>query len=705
EPGTNNLLLLHQLWPWGGAGRLLRIKDDKDVSDYQVLLAPDGIMYGIAFDPQFEQNGYMYIGWNGPLSQQTKYTRVTRYTISRDEKRTLDPKSEHLIIEWESDGHNGGDLAFGKDGMLYISSGDGTSDSDKNLTGQDLTKLLSKILRIDVRNSTKEKPYTVPADNPFVNRAGTRPETWAYGMRNPWRLTTDPKTGHVWVGQNGQDLWEQVYLIQKGHNYGWSVSEGAHPFYPDRKRGPEPITKPTAEHPHSEARSLTGGQVYYGNEFPELRGMYIYGDWSTGKIWAIRHDGEKLLEHRELADTTMRICGFGFDSKGELLIADWGAGYFRLERNPPPPPTAKGFPQKLSETGVFASVKGHIPHAAAVPYSVNAQLWSDGAHKERFFLMPGADSKIDYTGDRGFEFPEGAVLVKSFGLEREHGNPKSLQWIETRLLTKTLGKWVGYSYEWNAEQTDAVLVAKEGVDREFSIRDASAAGGVRRLPWHYPSRTECMVCHSRAFNFVLGVSEGQINKLHDYGGVVDNQLRTLEHLGMLRVKWRDFERSTIWKEARAAGKTEKEAGEWADRLCSSRMQREPVYSSLLPKNPERCEQLVDPYDEKQDLNKRARSYLHANCSQCHVEAGGGNAMMELEYKQPLDKMRIFDVKPMHSTFDKPEARLIAPGDPNRSIIFHRMSMRGSGQMPPLATTVVDERAVKLMKEWISQLKP
>jgi len=701
EPGTENLLLLHQLAPWGGAGRILRIKDDKNVSDFQVLAAPDRIFYGLAFDPDYATNGYLYAGSNGPMTTAPKTTRVSRFTVDRKAPFAIDPKSEFIVIEWESDGHNGGDLAFGIDGMLYISSGDGTSDSDKNLAGQDLTKLTSKVLRLDISRGEPGKPYVVPPDNPFVGKANARPETWAYGLRNPWRLTVDRQTGHVWVGNNGQDLWEQVYFIKKGENYGWSVMEGGNPFYPDRQRGPDPIVKPAIDHPHSEARSLTGGQVYYGSAFPELRGRYIYGDWSTGKVWAMKHDGQRVTEHREIASTTLRITGFGFDSKGELLIADHGGGYYHLERTPDTKP--RPFPTRLSETGVFSSVKNHAMHAAGIAYSVNAQLWSDGAYKERFFLLPGADSKVNYTTDRGWEFPEGSVLVKSFGIEREQGNSQSRQWVETRLLTKQLGQWLGYSYEWNAEQTDATLVGKEGVDRDFSVRDSATSGGAKKQTWHYPSRTECMVCHSRAFNFVLGLSELQLNKTHDYGGVVDNQLRTLEHLGIFKVKWKDQERGAIWREARAKGKSEKEAGEFADKLCATRLQREPVDSSILYKTPELCEKLTDPYDEKADLNQRARSYLHANCAQCHVEAGGGNAMMELEFKKSPDQMRIFDVKPLHHTFDKAEARLIAPGDPARSMIFHRMSMRGAGQMPPLATSMVDQKAVKLMREWITQL--
>src|SRR5262249_38411002 len=150
EPGTDNLILIHQLVAWTGAGKILRIKDDPNVEKAEVLLNVDGIAYGVAFHPDFLKNGYMYVGWNCPLSGRKKFTPITRYTIARKPPFVLDPKSGYLIIEWESDGHNGGDMAFGNDGMLYVTSGDGTSDSDTNLAGQDLTKLLSKVLRIDV---------------------------------------------------------------------------------------------------------------------------------------------------------------------------------------------------------------------------------------------------------------------------------------------------------------------------------------------------------------------------------------------------------------------------------------------------------------------------------------------------------------------------------------------------------------------------
>jgi hypothetical protein len=214
---------------------------------------------------------------------------------------------------------------------------------------------------------------------------------------------------------------------------------------------------------------------------------------------------------------------------------------------------------------------------------------------------------------------------------------------------------------------------------------------------------ECMVCHSRAANFVLGLTELQMNKEHDYNGVRDNQLRVLEHLGCLRVNWHNETVELLREEAKAKGMTDKEVEAYIRQQTGTRMQREAEPSVLLTRPPEKYRRLADPYDAKADLNARARSYLHSNCAQCHVEAGGGNAAMELEFTTKAGKTNIFDVKPLHHTFDLPDARLIAPGSPERSVLLRRLSNRDAGHMPPLATSMVDREAVKMLQEWIKQL--
>jgi uncharacterized repeat protein (TIGR03806 family) len=707
QPGSDRLWFITQDAPYGRTN-IHRMRDDPNTKEVETLFKLDGTAYDIAFHPKFADNGFVYIGWNGLESgkEQDKKTKVTRYRVDGKPPYHVDPASEKLIIEWHSNGHNGGAIAFGHDGMMYVTSGDGTSDSDTNISGQDMTKLLSKVLRLDVDHPDEGRTYSIPKDNPFYGKENMRWETWAYGLRNPWRITVDDKTGHIWVGQNGQDLWEQAYLVRKGANYGWSVYEGSHPFYLNRKLGPTLPVKPTVEHHHSEFRSLTGGIVYRGAKHPELQGAYIYGDYSTGKIWGIRHDGAKALWHKELADTRLQITGFGIDTHGEILICDHRGqdkgAFYALEPTPKdlPPST---FPRTLSQSGLFRSAKGHRMQPAMIPYSVNAPLWSDGAYKERWIGLPGADTHMEFKAARGWDCPDGTVLVKAFALEMEEGNPASRRWIETRFLTNQQGEWFGYSYSWDDGQTEGVLVEAAGRDRQFTIKvppSREHPRGVRKQTWHYPSRAECLVCHSQAANWVLGLSSVQLNKEHDYGTARINQLRVLERLGLLRVPAEEA-KAALRDALEAQGLGEKEANAALENMASG---AEPGASPLVIFPVEKYRRLADPSDPKADVVARTRSYLHANCAQCHVEAGGGNAQMELEFTTALGKARILDVKPVHDSYGLREARLVAPGHPERSVLLHRMSHRGAGHMPPLATAVVDSEAVAVLRTWIAQLK-
>lgn len=706
-PGTDQLLVISEEKAYSSTV-ISRLKDDpavKTADAVKLLETPGkGTATDFTFHPKFADNHFMYVGWNGAFNGKIKKKacRITRYTINPGPPLTIDEKSANTIIEWESDGHNGVAVCFGTDGMMYVTSGDGTSDSDTDEMGQRTDTLLSKLLRLDVDRPDAGKAYSVPKDNPYVGDRRFAPETWAYGFRNPWRIAADEKTGHIWVGQNGQDLWEQAFLIHKGDNYGWSVTEGGHPFYPMRKAGPTPIVKPTVEHSHAEFRSLTGGIVLYGKQLPDLDGAYVYGDYSTGRVWATKHDGTKALWHKELASAHLQITGFALNTRGELIICDHSptGGLYTLE---PTPKDAKPspFPRKLSESGLFEAVKEHRMKPGVIPYTVNAPFWSDGMHKERFIALPD-NGKIDYTKTRGWGFPDKTVIVKSFALEQEEGNPASRKWIETRFFTRQDGEWFGYTYLWNDAATDAELIAAGGMDKTFTVRTPA---GLREQIWHYPSRAECMVCHSRAANFVLGLSSLQMNKSHDYSGCADNQLRAFEHMGVLRgFDWAAQAQEVLAERASAKKLNGKDAEEYAKVNGQQPGQRESKSATMLPTTPDRLPRLVNPYDPKEDLTKRAKSWLHTNCAPCHVEAGGGNAQMELEFNTPLEKMRLLDVKPNHSTLDLPDAMLIAPGSPERSVLLRRAALRGSNQMPPLSTNRPDEAGLALLREWVRALK-
>lgn len=655
EPGTDRLWVVQAgPKPEPFSAEIVRIAADPASDESEVLLdLPRWLIYSVCFHPDYARNGYIYTFSNGPRERPERTNRITRYTVERQPPYRIDPKSEQRILEWRSAGHDGGDLAFGRDGFLYLSTGDGTSDSDAWNSGQTLDDLLGSVLRIDVNRQDGDRPYAIPADNPFVDHPGARPEIWAYGLRNPWRLAADPVSGQIWVGNNGQDLWETAHLIRRGENYGWSVTEGSHPFYLERRRGPTPIVPPTIEHSHAEFRSLTGGVVYRGTRFPELDGAYIYGDHSSGRIWAMKHDGQKPLWHRELADTSLQIAAFRTDAQGELLIVDYSKGLYRLVPAPRQEQTTP-FPTRLSETGLFASTVSHDLAPGVIPYSVNAPAWNDGAVAERFLAIPGT-AKVPFDAGRSWNFPDGTAIGQTLMMVASPPGHPAPRRIETRLLLRQQGEWAGYTYRWADDGSDATLVTKEGADAELA--DPDIEGGRQR--WRLPSRAECLACHSRAANFVLGVSGIQLNREQAYpGGVRADQLRTLEHIGL--------------------------------------------FTSPLPASIDR---LTDPRDASGDLEARARSYLHVNCSVCHVEAGGGNAQMELGLATPRDKMRLIEARPLHDTFGIADAMLVAPGQPDRSVLVHRLSVRGTGQMPPLVSHRVDDQAVGMLREWISGLKP
>ncbi len=656
EPGSDFLWVISQGQGAAQPSRIERVADDPLATERHLLLeVPDGLVYAVCFDPHYGKNHRVYVFSNGPTSQARRSDRVTRYTVKEGPPMRLASESRHVILQWRSEGHDGGDLAFGLDGMLYIVTGDGTSDSDGWNSGQSLDDLLGSVLRIDVTRGERERPYVIPRDNPFVDLPAARGEIWAYGLRNPWRMAIDPRSGHVWVGNNGQDLWETAHLVRKGDNLGWSVYEGNHPFYPERQRGPTPLVPPTIEHSHAEFRSLTGGVVYYGDKLPDLNGAYVYGDYSTGRIWGMKHDGERVVWQRELADTSLQIAAFRVDQRGELLVVDHGGGIYRLVAAPAMPQSAP-FPERLSHTGLFKSTRDHGLAPGVIPYSVNAPGWSDGATAERFVAVPG-NAQVDYSSGGSWTFPDGTAIGQTLSLPVGAHDSTSRR-VETRVMLRQQGEWAGYSYRWNDEQTDATLIGKNGENVDVVLADAN--GKTETQVWRIPSRAECLTCHSRAANFVLGLSEAQLNREHDYDSTSGNQLRALDHIGL--------------------------------------------FSKPLPKPPAELSRLADPYNAHAELEDRVRAYLHVNCAACHVAAGGGNARMELAIGSTTDEMKLLGARPQHDTFGISDAMLVAPGDPDRSVLVHRLSRRGRGQMPPLVSQRVDEQAVELMRRWIASLE-
>jgi len=658
-------------------GKIYTFENRPDVADSKLVLDLKKTVYGLAFHPKFAANRQLFVTYiKSPGTDETG-SRLSRFELAESASPEEVLLTEKVILEWPSGGHNGGCLRFGPEGYLYLATGDGSGIADWLETGQKIDDLLGATLRIDVDQPEGARPYTIPADNPFAGQAGARGEIWSFGHRQVWKFSFD-KQQRMWAGEVGQDLWEMVYIIQKGGNYGWSVKEGRHPFRPERPKGPGEFQQPIVEHPHSDFRSLTGGYVFESDRIPELKGAYIYGDYDTGKIWSLKYDNQKVTAHQQLADTQIRIVEFAQDAAGEVYLVDFAGGGLHRLMPAPPISATKPFPRKLSETGLFESTTDHAPAKGLIPYSVNAPLWSDHAEKDRWIALPG-ESQIEFDHvvyphganypDLGWRFPDGAVLVKTFSIEMEAGNAASRQRLETRVLQyrKMPGNddeygaqfWYGYTYVWNDQQTDAELLGPGGMDRTLKIKDAKVPGGTREQTWHFPSRAECTLCHTMASKYVLGVTTLQMNRDHNYGGVVANQLETLEHLGVLK------------------NKLPKPAGE-------------------LPR-------LADYRDQTADRHLRARSYLHANCAHCHRMWGGGNADFDLQASLPLTETRTIQTRPGQGTFKLDDPRILVPGNSDRSLVLQRMRLEGLGRMPHVASNQQDMAAIELLRDWIGSL--
>jgi glucose/arabinose dehydrogenase len=389
--GTNRLFLGDL------KGRIFSFPDDPAVKKADLALEigklhPDlRMFYGLTFHPQFDKNRFVYLCYVRQ-NDVPNGSAVARFVMSRTEPPVIEPGSERVILTFWSGGHNGGCLDFGSDGYLYISTGDGAGPSppDPKVTGQDCSDLLSSILRIDVDHPAGGEAYSIPRDNPFVGLPGVRPEIWAFGFRNPWKMSVDRSTGDLWVGDVGWELWELIHKVKRGGNYGWSVMEGPQPVHVEGQRGPTAILPPLKAHPHSEAASITGGYVYRGKRLPELKGAYVYGDYQTGIIWGLRCQGDSVTWQKELARTPLHLVAFGETRDGELYLVDHDRTHqiYKLVRNSPASVT-HDFPRRLSQTGLFTSTRDHQPAPGVLPYEVNSELWADGASASRLLAVPG----------------------------------------------------------------------------------------------------------------------------------------------------------------------------------------------------------------------------------------------------------------------------------------------------------------------------
>jgi glucose/arabinose dehydrogenase len=297
-------------------------------------------LLGLAFHPKYKTNGEFFVFYTLRTPKLTNV--VSRFRVSKDDPDRADPDSEQEVLRisrpfWN---HDGGTICFGPDGYLYVALGDGGAADDPRKNGQNLTTILAKILRIDIDRRDGGKPYGIPNENPFAAKSDAAPETWAWGLRNVWRMSFDRKTGRLWAGDVGQNLYEEINIIEKGGNYGWSIREGLHPFSAKGVGPRDDLIDPIWEYHHDIGKSITGGVVYRGKRLPELEGHYLYGDYISGRIWALQYDDAKkrVVANRPLRRTQNLIFSFGEDEAGEVYFLAptlSGQGILRFERTAP----------------------------------------------------------------------------------------------------------------------------------------------------------------------------------------------------------------------------------------------------------------------------------------------------------------------------------------------------------------------------------
>jgi putative heme-binding domain-containing protein len=637
-------------------------------------------LFSLCFHPDFASNRFVYVCYITQGGGQDTDTHISRFELNAGQEPELLIDSEHKILICDGGGHNGCTLAFGNDGMLYISLGDLTSPTppDALNTGQDISDLYASILRIDVDRVGDEAyeggNYAIPEDNPFVDLEGARGEVYAYGLRNPFRMSFDPPTGDLWVGDVGWEAWEMVYRVRSGGNYGWAIKEGPGDVK-DQTPGPTPILPADIALNHAEAASVTGGMVYRGQRHPDLYGTYIFGDWITRKFWAASFDASAVTGYREICMSSVKPICFETDQDGELLVLDYNAanthgGIYRFVPNPAASQDRPEFPDQLSETGLYADVAAHRASEGVATYEINASMWKDGARAEYLLGLPGTTQAVFYQRPQTtfdwfttrVELPVGAVLAKTYTLGTIPASDRPRR-IETQISLKDpQGDWQFFTYRWSADGTDAELVPAEGEAADYEVQ--TEHGDMSAVRWQFASRTSCRVCHTPWVGEAMAFTETQLR--HSASSIRRNSgpdsWQLLSEYGMIR------------------------------------FDRDPP-----PLDDRQFSGMVDPYDAHQSLDRRARSYLHVNCAHCHLFGGNASTHFDIGFEKPLTESNILDQAPMRGDLGIENAVVAAPGQAARSLLFYRMAKSGSGRMPHIGSRLTDVEGMHLIKQWLSQL--
>ncbi len=465
-------------------------------------------------------------------------------------------------------------------------------------------------------------------------------ETIAYGFRNPWKWSFDRLTGELWVGDVGERRWEEINRVTPGGHHGWPIVEGESCV--TEPCTPEDFIAPAIVYPHGDGCAVTGGYVYRGTLLDELRGVYVYADWCSGQVWGRFPDGSVGL----IAFAEFQVSSFAEDAQGELYVLDHTGAIYRFASFQSA--DRSDFPTRLSETGCALATDPTQAIPALTPYELNLPLWSDAAGKRRWMSLP-AEAQASIEDDGDWTFPVGTVLMKEFSL----GDRR----VETRLFMHHAdGGWQGYSYAWNDEQTEAFLVAPFGETRLIE-----SAG----QDWIYPGRQQCLRCHTGAAGRALGPETAQLD-------------RTIEEqpaqAGMDQLAW-------LVSRGVVSG----------DRVAD--------FADMPPLFDWRTTPTTFV-----EMEAAARGYLHTNCSFCHRPGGPTAMVVDFRTERALNEMGVCGVPSDRGELGIDDLLRLAPGEPERSAIWHRMLDRGEYSMPPLSSLIADDVGLDRMASWIASLE-
>jgi mono/diheme cytochrome c family protein len=658
------------------------------------------------FNPGFATNGFFYVTYIATGGNPYR-ERLARFTANPTTLAAVNTNTQQIL--WDTTkrqfNHNGGDLHFGNDGYLYISMGDEGDQYNASLNAQRLDRsLYAGILRIDVDKkpgSLEPKPptvgevvnltiptdglghafYSIPPDNPFlsvtnlygrvVDTNHLRGEFYAIGFRHPWRFSIDPFTSEIWVGHVGQDLWESVDVLQFGGNYGWPYYEastyltvnsyGGAPTHPGLTNPPSGFVMSQAlwVYPHSsvpgadpnfDGLDVIGGVVYHGSGIPQLTNAYVFGDFDIGgNVWALRRTNSTVTVERIVGE--FGIGAYGTDPRnGDVLMANYINN--KIRRLVFTDATTSAFPQKLSDTGVFADTTTLTPNPGIVNYEPIVAFWSDYAIKRRWFCIPDLTNQVSYATDANWIFPVGMKWIKHFDLELERGNPATKKRIETRIIVKTTNGVYGVSYKWNDDNTEAYLAPESGTNFNLNVLVGSTT---ITQQWEIPSRASCLACHTPVAGFALSFNTRELNQTTNMNNYTGNQLSLLSQSGYL------------------------------DTAITA---------------PQTLPAFARADDATSSLEHRVRSYLSENCVQCHQPGGAGAPTWDARPWLTLDQTHLINGA-LQNNGGNPANKVIVPGDTNHSVLLQRIIGNGFGRMPPLATHQLDQGAINLLTAWIS----